>query len=203
MDNSNEKASLIGYSSKINDIKFTNKQERDSRSLIISAFAAPLILIAAFQIAAFFYTEFSRLAWLIIGVIIGIVVMIVLLVQSVKRKRTPDFEGELVKKRVQRKSSGDPSTGMSETYYFHSLIFRGTDGKTHKYSKKYAAKKPPANSWAEYLQTGDKVRYHAKQDYFEKYDKSRDSLLPCAECHNFFAITLDNCPHCGTVAIKP
>ena len=203
MDKSCERANLIGYSSRIDDIRFTNRQERDSKNLLISAFTAPLILIIACQIAAFFYTEVSRLAWLTIGVIMGLIVMLVLLMQLMKNKRITDFEGELVKTRVRRKSRGNADCGTYEVYYVHSLLFRGSDGKTHKYSKEYAFKKTPENSWFWYLQIGDKVRYHVKQNYFEKYDKSQDSLLPCAECHGFFDITLDHCPECGAVSIKP
>jgi len=201
VENSNE--GLIGYSSKINGTTFTDRQKKESRNLLISAFAAPFIFIAAFQIAAFFYTQYTRLTWLLIGAIIGVIVTIALLIQSAKRKHVANFEGELAKKQVRRKTRRDPATDTSETYYVHSLIFSGVDGKTHKYSEKYSAKKSPENSWSWYLQIGDKVRYHAKQDYFEKYDKSQDRIIPCAECHSFYDVELDNCPHCGAVSIKP
>jgi len=203
MDHPNEGSQLIGYSSRINETRFSDRQKKESRNLLISAFAAPFILIAAFQIAAFFYTQYSRLAWLVIGVIIGIITMIVLLIQLVKRKRVASFEGELVKKQVRRKTRKDLASDTLETYYVHSLIFSGADGKTHKHSANYPVKEPPENSWAWYLQIGDKVRYHANQDYFEKYDKSQDRIIPCAECHRFFDVALDNCPNCGTVSIKP
>ena len=203
MDNSYGRAQLVGYSSKINEAELTNKQKQESRNLVIAALVAPLIIVAAFQIAAFFYTEFSRLAWLILGIVLGIIIMIALLVQSTKRKHVTNFEGELVKKQVRKKSSGDPQTGMIETYYLHSLIFRDTKGKTQKYSERCATKEPTENAWSRYLQIGDKVRYHAQQDFFEKYDKSNDALLPCVECRTLFDIALNNCPQCNTTAIKP
>ena len=202
MDDPNETSRLIGYSTRINDARFADKREKQGRTLLIAASASPLIFIAACQIAAFFYTEYSRTTWLIFRVIIGIFVMTILLIQYAKRKRDPDFEGELVKKRVRRKSRNQ-GFDIWETYYLHTLFFRGDDGKRHRYSEEYAKKTPPANFWSGYLNIGDRARYHTKQDYFEKYDKSRDKAIPCAGCRSFFDITLDNCPHCGAPAIKP
>ncbi|MCL1798220.1 MAG: hypothetical protein FWG23_00530 [Eggerthellaceae bacterium] len=203
MDNQYGRAGLVGYAPRIDDTGLTDKQGNESRTLLIAAFVSLPILVAAFQVAAFFYTQYSRLLWLVIGIVLGIVFMIALLVQSAKRRQAVDFEGELVKKDVRKKSSGDPENGMVETYYLHSLVFSGTDGKTHKHSERQGAKEPAGNSWPGYLQVGDRVRYHAKLDYFEKYDKSRDSLLPCVECRSFFDIALDSCPHCNTAAVRP
>jgi hypothetical protein len=54
-----------------------------------------------------------------------------------------------------------------------------------------------------YLNIGDKVRYHGTLDYYEKYDKSRDTKVPCANCRQYVNIRLDNCPNCQVPVIKP
>jgi len=54
-----------------------------------------------------------------------------------------------------------------------------------------------------YLNVGDRVRYHGKLDYYEKYDKSHDAEVPCADCGRYVDIRLENCPVCKAPIIKP
>ena len=54
-----------------------------------------------------------------------------------------------------------------------------------------------------YLQIGDMVRFHGtNMRYFEKYDKSRDSELPCAGCGLNVDARANYCPYCGCIMLK-
>ena len=160
-------------------------------------------MVVIVQVVAFFLTDFSRLSLFILSILVGLLGMIITFVQYAKKKNQKDFEGELIKTTVKTKSRGDASQGNNEKYYLHTLHFKDSQGKFHNYSIESRSKETTPNTWMGYLKVGDRVRFHAKQDYFEKYDKSNDIHIPCAKCQKYFETLKDNCPHCGAVTIKP
>lgn len=81
------------------------------------------------------------------------------------------------------------------TYY--NVYFRDTKGKEHKLVQS------GSGSWYEYLNVGDRVRYHGNNtNYYEKYDKSQSELIPCAGCGRSCDARAAYCSNCGTILFK-
>ena len=59
------------------------------------------------------------------------------------------------------------------------------------------------NMFFDYLNVGDKARYHGHgTDYYEKFDKSRDYVIPCIMCRNMRDVRENYCALCGTMLPK-
>ena len=94
------------------------------------------------------------------------------------------------------KKNTDGSTNYrSRTVY--RITFRTNEGK------KKVVKEIDRPVWYDYLHEGEYVRYHGKNmTYYEKYDRSRDSAIPCASCGMMRDARETYCGRCGSVIIK-
>ncbi len=51
----------------------------------------------------------------------------------------------------------------------------------------------------DYIAAGDRIRWHGRgRDYYEKYDKSKDYVIPCILCRVMHDVRENYCPVCGT-----
>ncbi len=53
-----------------------------------------------------------------------------------------------------------------------------------------------------YYRIGDRVRHHAGLNSYEKYDKTRDSIIFCAACATLCDIGDDVCYRCKCPLLK-
>ena len=196
---------LIGYKelSEIQRVELEgNTKQKKRKTMLLTMLITPIILIAAFQIVAFFTDNLGgHLGALTIGIVLSIIFEIAFAVKILKQFLQKDFEGEVVKKNIKRKTTG--SQDDVAVYYRQSVVFRTDKGKKIKKHWRSDYKEPSPHTWYGYLNNGDKVRFHAKMDYYEKYDKSGDSKIPCAKCGQHVDIKPDTCLKCGALLIKP
>lgn len=88
-------------------------------------------------------------------------------------------------------------TRYKETINIYTVYFRTNEGKKKKDSRQEDSR------WYDYLQEGDRVKYHGNLlNYYEKYDKSSDNVLPCASCGSLRDIREDYCGRCGAIMLK-
>ena len=97
----------------------------------------------------------------------------------------------------QEKTSADGDDCHS-TYTLYIVQIRKENGRVKKLKEK-----EHNHPYYDYLQVGDRVRYHPQFNYYyEKYDKSRDSYAFCPVCACKNNLSRDTCARCGVPVIK-
>lgn len=197
---------LIGFSQKIHDPIFEQRQkDLTNRSIKHGLFFFPIVMLA-FQIPPFFSDDFTRPIALIVGCIVGGFGLVMTLFGSAKRAVAKTWDGVVVDKKITRHRNNEDEReryGAGFYHYHHKIIFKTTEGKRRQIEREFDYDDADAWDMMIYLNIGDKVRYHGRLNYFEKYDKSRDAQVPCAHCKEYADIRLDNCPKCKAPIIKP
>lgn len=191
----------IGYSEKINDPAFARYIKNSGRWSFL--FAA--ILSAAVIIGFLIYGETGgemetsqalRIAFVISGMFFAIA-----LLQLLSRKRQRTWDGVVVGKTVQKKSRR-VSNGQDKSDYYirlyteYCVTIRDDKGKEHVLSAE------DDDTVYHYYKIGDRVRHHAGLNSFEKYDKSRDSIVFCNACATLCSIEDEQCFRCGCPLLK-
>ena len=101
---------LIGYKelSEIQRVELEgNTKQKKRKTMLLTMLITPIILIAAFQIVAFFTDNLGgHLGALTIGIVLSIIFEIAFAVKILKQFLQKDFEGEVVKKNIKRKTTG-------------------------------------------------------------------------------------------------
>jgi hypothetical protein len=194
--------SLVGFSQRIHDPVFRKLEKAGVRKNLIIWLTASAALFLLVQIFPFVMEGFTRPVALTVGGIIGGVGLIHALISSAKRASAKPWDGEVADKKItEHNKHRQDGTGI--THFSHTITFNLADSGRKKMKKSLHTGALDAWDMMVYLNIGDKVRYHGKLDYYEKYDKSRDTEVPCAGCRRYVNIRLDNCPNCQVPVIKP
>ncbi len=191
----------IGYSSRINDPAFAGYLKNTNRwSAIFS-----VILAVAAVIGFFIYgetgAEMENPQALFIGLGIGGMFLVIALYTIIARKRSKTWDGVVVDKTIKKKDRRQ-STGSGENdYYIHyyteyAVIVRDERGKTHRLTAE------DDDTQYNYFQVGDHVRHHAGLNSYEKYDKTKDSIIFCSACATLCDISDDYCFRCKCPLLK-
>ena len=195
---------LIGFSQKINDPLFENLQKARFRKSVKHGLIFLPVLFLLFQIIPFFADDFSRQTAFTLSLIVGGFGMIWTLAGGIARALKKTWDGEVIDKKItERRNRNDATASGYDIDYYHTIVFRLENGGKKKMRKKLGTYELDAWDMMIYLNIGDRARYHGKLDYYEKYDKSRDTEVPCANCRKYVVIKLDNCPVCRAPVIKP
>lgn len=194
-----EGAQRIGYSERIHDPTFARYLQNTNRwSAVFS-----VILAVAAVIGFYIYGETSREMEnpqaMFIGLGIGSMFLLIALYTIIARKRSKTWDGVVVDKTVKKKNRRQ-STGNSD-YYIHNyteyaVIVRNERGKMHRLTA------VDDDTVFNYYQIGDRVRHHAGLNSYEKYDKSRDSIVFCNACATLCDINDDVCWRCKCPLLK-
>ena len=195
-------ANLIGFSQRIHDPVFEKLQKAKFRKSLIMGLIWFPVVVLLFQIVPFFVDDFTRPIALGVGCIVGGFGLIATLIGGAKRAGAKSWDGEVIDKKITEHIT-ENRNGGNDYHYFHIIVFRLAGGGKKKMKQRHRTGALDAWDMMVYLNIGDKVRYHGKLDYFEKYDKSRDTEVPCANCRKYVNIRLDNCPNCQVPVIKP
>ena len=194
---------LVGFSQRIHDPVFEKLQKEGFRRSIKHGLIFLPIVVLLFQIGPFLSNDFPPSTALAVGLIVGGFGLVCTLVGAAKRASSGTWDGEVIDKKITEHTTENQEDNTTNTHYLHTIFFSLAGGGKKKMQRK--SNRGSLNAWDMmiYLNIGDKVRYHGKLDYYEKYDKSRDAEVPCANCHKFIDIRLDSCPHCHVPVIKP
>ena len=190
----------IGFSSKINDPAFARYIKSTNRwSAIFSAILA-VAAVAGFYIAGEAGAEgMENPQALFIGLGVGGMFLLIALLTIIRQKRTRTWDGVVADKTIrqkQRTQNAGNDDDYIQYYTEYAVIVRDERGKTHRITAE------DDDTQYNYYQIGDRVRHHAGLNSYEKYDKSRDSIIFCSACATLCDINDDICFRCKCPLLK-
>lgn len=190
---------LIGFSSKIDDPTLKKYVENNNRWSLIFAAIIAVIAIVGFFIYGESSSEMDNPQALFIGLGIGGMFLLIALIQVISRSRDRTWDGRVIDKKVENKRRKQNTT--DNDYYWvdymeYAVVIERDDGK------RFTIKAEDDDTQYNYYQVGDRVRHHQGLNSYEKYDKSRDTIIFCNACANLNDIRDDYCFRCHCVLLK-
>lgn len=192
-------AERIGYSERIHDPAFARYLKHTNRWSAIFSLILAVAAVIGFTIYGEVSGEMKNPQALFIGLGIGGMFLVIALFQILGRKRSKTWDGVVVDKTIKKKTRRH-DTGNNDTYieYYteYAVVIRDERGKTHRLTAE------DNDTRYNYFQVGDRVRHHAGLNSYEKYDKSRDSIIFCNACATLCRISDDICFRCKCPLLK-
>ena len=192
----------VGYSEKIHDPAFQKYLKNTNRWSSIFAGGLAVIAVVGFFIAGETGAGgMENPESLYIGLGLGGMFLAIAFFQILGRKRSSTWDGvvtDRVVKQKRRKQStgGDKNDYRWVNYTEYTVEIRSDSGKKHSIVV------DDDDTLYNYYQVGDRVRHHGGLNSFEKYDKSRDSIIFCNACATKCDIGHDVCFRCGCPLLK-
>jgi len=190
----------IGYSEKINDKAFSKYLKSSSKWSLYFSLGLAMIAVIGFFIYGETSSEMDNPEALFIGLGIGTMFVIIALFQNLGRKKSKTWDGLVVDKTVEKKkkkeSYSDDGSYHWKIYDFYTVTIKSEAGKTHTITAQ------DDDTLYNYYSIGDKVRKHAGLNTYEKYDKSKDSIIFCNACSSLNSIADDYCFRCKCPLLK-
>lgn len=190
---------MVGYSSKISDPSFNKYILNTNRWSAIFSVILAVIAIIGFYIYGETSSEMENPQALFIGIIIGIMFILIAFFQIISRNKDKTWDGVVVDKTTEHKQKRQ-NAGNNDYYWvdyisykvfimdnnekIHTIIFEDDDTVYN------------------YYKIGDRVRHHKGLNSFEKYDKSRDTIIFCNACGSLNQIEDDYCFRCKCPLLK-
>lgn len=196
-----EGAQRIGYSERIHDPAFAGYLKNTNRWSAIFSMMLAFAAVIGFYIYGETSREMENPQALFIGLGIGGMFFLIALYTIIARKRSKTWDGVVVDKTVKQKNRRQSTGSGDNDYYIHyyteyAVIVRDERGKTHRLTAEND------DTVFNYYQIGDCVRHHAGLNSYEKYDKSRDSIVFCNACATLCDINDDVCFRCKCPLLK-
>ncbi|HOP10090.1 MAG TPA: zinc-ribbon domain-containing protein [Oscillospiraceae bacterium] len=186
---------LIGWSENYRHPLIVEKAEKQKKGGVIFSVVLMAVFLIGFTIAGFAVDDMSPVEGIIVGVLLALMTLIILLVRMAKMKK-PIWEGTVTDKKSKRKTDTDNDGNISRDYIQYTVYITGVDGSKKKITTN------DNRVWYDYLQVGERVRFHPNLGTYEKYDKSRDSYLMCNVCGKRCDISEDVCRFCKSPLFK-
>ncbi len=190
-----------GFSTKINDPAFAKYLKNSNRWAGMFSVIIAIVAIIGFYIYGETSSEMSNPQALYIGFGIGGMFVLVALIQVIGRKKSKTWDGVVIDKTIKNKKRRQ-STGSEDSDYYwleyieYKVIIKNDQGK------KYEITAEDDTTQYNYYQIGDRIRHHAGLNSYEKYDKSKDSIIFCAACGTLNQIEADYCHRCKCPLLK-
>jgi len=190
---------LVGFSSKINDPSFTKYVQNTNQWSLVFSIILALAAIIGFFIYGETSSDMENPQALFIGLGIGGMFLFIAGAQIMGRKWGKTWDGTVVDKQVNQKRRKQ-NTSHDDYYWVDYLEYVVVimDGM----GKKHEIKIDDDDHIYNYYRIGDKVRHHGMLNSYEKYDKSRDSIIFCNACASLNDIQEDHCLRCHCPLLK-
>ena len=189
---------LIGFSNKINDPAFAKYLKNTNRWSAIFSIIIAFAAIIGFFIYGETSSEMDNPQALFIGLGIGGMFLLIALFTIIGRSKGTTWDGTVANKKVEKKrrqkSSGDDY--YWEDYTLFTVFIRRDSGKKQKISVEND------DTIYNFYQIGDRVRHHKGLNSYEKYDKSKDTIIFCNACASLNDICDDYCFRCKCPLLK-
>lgn len=189
----------IGYSSKINDPAFAKYLKNTNKWSLYFSFILAVIAIAGFFIYGETSSEMDNPEALYIGLFIGGMFIMIALFQIMNRKKSKTWDGIVVDKKIENKRRKRNTTDDDyywEEYTVFTVFIRSDSGKMHE------IRVENDDTVFNYYQIGNRVRHHGGLNSYEKYDKSKDTIIFCNACASLNDINDDYCHRCNVPLLK-
>ena len=191
----------IGYSERIHDPAFARYLKHTNRWSALFSMILAIAAVVGFYIYGETSREMENPQAMFIGLGIGGLFLLIALYTVIARKASKTWDGVVVDKTIKKKNRRQSTGSGDNDYYIHyyteyAVIVRDERGKTHRMTAE------DDRTVFDYFQVGDRVRHHAGLNSYEKYDKSRDSILFCNACGTLCQIRDDVCFRCKCPLLK-
>jgi hypothetical protein len=180
----------MSFSPKIEDPSYSRYKKDSVAWSFLFSFILFVIAVIAFPI---YGNSTGELDWpesLFYGMGIGWMFVAIAGLQTIKRRIDKTWDGTVIDKQVYSKFYNNEP----HTQYVIKIEKDSGKIKTVKWTD--------YSELFDYYETGDRVRHHKGLFYYEKYDKSRDSLILCIACRHFNDIKEDFCTMCKCPLLK-
>lgn len=188
------KTTPVGFSSKINDPSFAAYRKKSSQWAFLFSGILAVIASISFPIYGRISGDIDWPNSLFYGIGIGTMFLFIAFVQTMKSRLDKTWDGVVTYKNMYEEIYRGGKHTSRRTVY---IIKVQKDSGGIKKLKWRDAPGPYG-----YYNVGDRVRHHRGFYYFEKYDKSHDSIIMCAACLTMCDIDKDVCPRCKCPLLK-
>jgi hypothetical protein len=190
-----EERPLVGWSPVADSPEILETIRKSKKSSLGWALALTLLFPVGFLIAGVVSDEVPLKEALIIGCGLGLCILTINLWRFAGMKRR-GWDGAVVKKMEKKRYKRDDD-GSSQLYTEYIVLIRTDGGK-----KKKIVERKRDREMYDYLDIGDRVRYHPALETYEKYDKSKDEAIYCNVCRQRNPISNDRCELCNNLLFK-
>lgn len=189
----------IGYSSRINDPAFAKYVKNSDRYAGIFGIMLAIAAVIGFYIAGEVSNELDNPESLFYGFIIAGMFLLITFFTILGKKKSKTWDGVVVDKKVekkQRRVNTNSDDSYMETYIVYTVFIRSNEGKKHE------IRVENDDTRYNYFQIGDHLRHHKGLNTYEKYDKSRDTVIFCNACSTMHSIHDEYCRRCKCPLLK-
>ncbi len=190
-------AQLVGFSDRCNSPEILATAQKMKKSSIGFLWILVFLPLIGFPIAGLLIDSLPFEESLVIGVGIALIMLVANLL-ALRKAKQPMWEGVVVNKYSKERSEnrgGEDDNWVTYTEY--TTVINTDMGK-----KKTIVERDSRRKMYDYLSVGDRVRFHPRFGTYEKYDKSKDSIIYCNVCTVMNPIQNDRCERCKNLLFK-
>jgi hypothetical protein len=189
----------MGYSKLINDKRFENYIKSKKKYNIIFALILSFIVIIGFYINGENNPDMNNPESLYIGLVISAIFISIGIYATIGINLTKTWDGVVIDKTKQKKKKdiGNPGEHLYKDVIEYKVIIKRNDN-----GKLYDIASYDDDTLYNYYNINDKVRHHKKLNSYEKYDKSKDTIIFCNACGSLEDIKSDTCSKCHCPLLK-
>ncbi|MGI6326552.1 MAG: zinc-ribbon domain-containing protein [Saccharofermentanales bacterium] len=187
--------SLVGWTNRHLEPAVLARAAKNKKGAWIFTVVLTIAFPVGFFIAGNVMEDLPLNEAVIIGVGLGVLMLVIGLVR-ISRMKSGTWEGTVTDKRHKQKIERDQDDSYTRYRTVYTLVLTEDNGKKHtlNYTDNRAV--------YDYFNIGDRVRCHMAFGTYEKYDKSKDSMLFCNICGKINDITSDTCHSCRLPLFK-
>ena len=185
----------VGYSTRISDPGFAKYVKESNQYAAGFSIALAVIAVVGFYIYGETSREMENPEALYIGLAVGAMFMAIAAAQIINRNKSRTWDGVVIDKKIEGRTRKRNKREVEYTL-FSVFIQQDSNKKVHVLAVE------DDDTIYRYYQIGDKVRHHGGLRTFEKYDKSKDTIIFCNACSTLNDIEDEECFRCHRPLLK-
>lgn len=189
-----QRMNLIGFSDMCKSPEILEVAQKNRKSSMGCMWILVFVPLIGFPIAGLLIDDFPFGESAVIGIGVALLILIIN-VYALCRAKQPRWEGIVINKFSKEKY--EHKDDASKTYMEYTVAITTDAGR-----KKTIVEKDSSRDMYDYLDVGDKVRFHPMFGTYEKYDKSKDHIIYCNVCFMMNLIQNDRCKRCNNPLFK-
>ena len=188
-----EKRPLVGWSDVPSSPEVADVIKKMKQSSLRWTWVFTLLFPVGFVIAGLVSDEVPLNEAVMIGGGLGLL-MLVINLWRISGTKKPAWDGVIIKK-LEKKRWKNYQDGSGQSYTEYIVVIRTEAGKKKRIVERQG-------DMYDYLDVGDRVRYHPALETYEKFDKSKDRYIYCNICRLRNSIRNDRCERCNHPLFK-
>ena len=189
------KVTKAGFSKVLSTPEFIEKHKEYNLKMFALGLLAMALPIVILYIYSEYDTKLDTNAALILGLIFSLSVPLLYVPSFLRKSFVKSWEGLIYYKDSEIRTYSHK--GHTSTYEVFVLKIRKNSGDSTSIEER-----SKDSYYYKNFKVGDRIKYPASIDYYEKYDKTKDKELLCPFCSTVSSITSKKCKKCGTPLIK-